>query len=646
MADSSIRGNKKDYSKRILSCTAEDIENKIEVPVYQRNYTWKDTHIEKLFEDFKDHLDSKSRFTYYLGNIVLVTDKNRRVKVLDGQQRLTSLYILTAVIKLKLSEIHNEAMRNLKDKRDKEYWTEDKDEFEKKLNSILINDELDEPYLSIYHKGDRNWFNHITTSLDYNNLPTPVGTLKRSHRMYKAAKHLQKLLDDYLNEKLKSVTGTEPMGFIYSNIKELKEFADFVVGENSEMTYTLLREGDLEFTIFETLNNRGENLSCYDLTRNIMMSISVDLGDTHNKTMQIFDDDKDNDIYSIYENCKDARGEKFVDGNATKLILDSWNMFNKGKINEGKYMKVFQDFIKTDKVYKRGGFQRKGPKQKEKFEAHLELIHQCSFSLAELVNPREDMFSEYVGERKNKQKLFLLLKDFKSVNFKQFYSVYFSLKLKKTDPKYIIKYINLIEKIYINLIYTFEASPSKIENTMSDMAYDIFISNDDDIEKLLKSHTEKFINWEGISISGFKSTFSKKNANQGQANYIFRKMYNHINMNQTTGILDDVQVEHIMPKVGTSWFAKKLISRDEHSKLKERLGNKTLLTPIKNTILSNKIYTEKLRYYKEQNIALTNADVNQLDKEFSVTHYKAWNAKSIDDRQKALAKIAKEIWGF
>ena len=464
--------------------------------------------------------------------------------------------------------------------------------------------------------------------------------------MYKAAKILYTLIDDYLNDKLSSVSNTsDPMAFLNSNFRELKEFADFVVGEKSEMTYTLLKEGDLEFTIFETLNNRGENLSCYDLTRNIMMSVSVELDDIHEKTMQIFDDDKVNDIYSIYENCKDSKGEKFVDANATKLILDSWNMFNKGKINEGKYMKVFQDFIKTDRLYKRGGFQRKGPKQKDKFLDHLNLIHDCSFSLSELINPREDMFTDYLGERRNKQLLFLLLKDFKSVNFKQFYSVYFSLKFKKTKPKYIIKYINLVEKIYINLIYTFGVSPSKIENTMSDMAYEIF-SSDDNIENLLKSHTKQFIDWEGISHSNFESVFSKKNANQGQANYIFRKMYNYINTNQTTNITDDVQVEHIMPKVGTSWFSANLISRDEHNRLKERLGNKTLLTPIKNTILSNKIYSEKLRYYKEQNIALTNQDLNQIDKKFSVTYYNEWNEKSIDERQLALAKLAKDIWGF
>ena len=644
MGKSSIRGNKKDFSKRILSCTAEEIENNIQVPVYQRNYTWKDSHIEKLFEDFKDHLDSKSNFTYYLGNIVLVTDENRRVKVLDGQQRLTSLYILTAVIKLKLSEIHNEAITTEKDAREREFWTKDKEEFEKKLTNILVNEDKDVPHLLIYHKGDRNWFNHIVKSTDYNILPDRT-SLKRVHRMYKASKLLYSLLDNYLNDKLKEFRSTDPMQILTNHFRELKEFAEFVVGESSEMTYTLLKEGDLEFTIFETLNNRGENLSCYDLTRNIMMSISVDFDDLHKTTMDIFDDDKDNDIYSIYENCKDSKGEKFVDSNATKLILDSWNMFNKGKINEGKYMKTFQDFIKTDKIFKRGGFLRKSAKQKEKFIEHLNLLHQCSFSLAELVNPREDMYTEFTGEPRNKKLLYQLLKDFKSVNFKQFYSVYFSLKYKKTKPKYIIKYINLIEKIYINLIYTFGVSPSKIENTMSDIAFDIFNSNDD-IEELLKQHTKQFINWEGIPNSSFEVTFSKKNANQGQASYIFRKMYNFINSNQTTRLQDDVQVEHVMPKVGNQWFAKDLISTNEHKEFKERLGNKTLLTPIKNTMVSNKIYSEKLRYYKQQNISLTNADKNQLDKKFSVTYYKEWNTKSIDDRQKALAKVAKDIWGF
>ena len=37
---------------------------------------------------------------------------------------------------------------------------------------------------------------------------------------------------------------------------------------------------------------------------------------------------------------------------------------------------------------------------------------------------------------------------------------------------------------------------------------------------------------------------------------------------------------------------------------------------------------------------------NQIDKKFSVTYYNEWNEKSIDERQLALAKIAKDIWGF
>ena len=68
---------------------------KYEVPIYQRNYAWGENQIQQLIDDIYDSND-----TYFLGNLI-VNQKNTDVyEVIDGQQRLTTLYLLEKYLKM------------------------------------------------------------------------------------------------------------------------------------------------------------------------------------------------------------------------------------------------------------------------------------------------------------------------------------------------------------------------------------------------------------------------------------------------------------------------------------------------------------------------------------------------------------------
>lgn len=60
---------------------------KFEIPFYQRAYSWKKQDIEKLISDINN------KEGHYLGNIVLKKNDDKFI-VIDGQQRLTTIYIL------------------------------------------------------------------------------------------------------------------------------------------------------------------------------------------------------------------------------------------------------------------------------------------------------------------------------------------------------------------------------------------------------------------------------------------------------------------------------------------------------------------------------------------------------------------------
>lgn len=70
-----------------------------EVPRYQRPYAWTKTEALQLFEDLLEAQATPSE-PYFLGSIVLVRPKGeKRGQVVDGQQRLTTLTILAAVLR-------------------------------------------------------------------------------------------------------------------------------------------------------------------------------------------------------------------------------------------------------------------------------------------------------------------------------------------------------------------------------------------------------------------------------------------------------------------------------------------------------------------------------------------------------------------
>ena len=68
------------------------------VPIYQRNYAWRAAQIEQLISDIQDAMD-REESGYFLGNLVVTPKGSSNAthsgfEVIDGQQRLTTLYLL------------------------------------------------------------------------------------------------------------------------------------------------------------------------------------------------------------------------------------------------------------------------------------------------------------------------------------------------------------------------------------------------------------------------------------------------------------------------------------------------------------------------------------------------------------------------
>ena len=64
------------------------------IPIYQRNYAWGETEIIQLLDDIND-----AEEIYYIGSLIVDHKKRNVYEVIDGQQRLTTLFLLMTVLK-------------------------------------------------------------------------------------------------------------------------------------------------------------------------------------------------------------------------------------------------------------------------------------------------------------------------------------------------------------------------------------------------------------------------------------------------------------------------------------------------------------------------------------------------------------------
>lgn len=107
-------------------------DDKYMVPLYQRAYAWTDNEIIQLIDDINDYDD-----TYYLGSLIVHKREENLYEVIDGQQRLTTLYLLFDYLNL------SQKNSLIFECRDKSNYTlthlKDNDVEDKMLEQTIIN---------------------------------------------------------------------------------------------------------------------------------------------------------------------------------------------------------------------------------------------------------------------------------------------------------------------------------------------------------------------------------------------------------------------------------------------------------------------------------------------------------------------------
>lgn len=91
-----------DGRSEFLTDLIEGKTTRFVIPVYQRNYDWKPEQCGRLFDDLED-VAREGRKEHFFGSIVSQTPRGERV-VIDGQQRITTVFLLLAAMRTQLKE--------------------------------------------------------------------------------------------------------------------------------------------------------------------------------------------------------------------------------------------------------------------------------------------------------------------------------------------------------------------------------------------------------------------------------------------------------------------------------------------------------------------------------------------------------------
>jgi uncharacterized protein with ParB-like and HNH nuclease domain len=250
------------------------------VPDYQREYVWKEKEVYQLLEDISDEMSSSANQPYFIGTILVSPSSEiNHFEVIDGQQRLTTLFLLLCAMK---------------------YIFKDKEQ-ERVLTNLISTS---------YIKSDG----------------TPATSLKLEPRYENAGELIQKIVEtdsdpDTTKNAVKKAS-IKTFGSLdnlleaydtvyrylienYSQPAELTKFLGYVLTHVIFIQIKTDVSGALK--IFETINERGIGLNPMDLLKNLLFtnvnqSEFTKLKDQWKKVTRPLDENKERAIKRIQGN--------------------------------------------------------------------------------------------------------------------------------------------------------------------------------------------------------------------------------------------------------------------------------------------------------------------------------------------------------
>lgn len=206
-------------SNNLKVCSINDIffenaDTVYNIPIYQRNYAWQREEVENLIHDVYDSMKKNPKGDYYIGTLVTHRRDENVFEVIDGQQRLTTLFIILCAMK-------------------------DNPEYNDKNNEMKVNNR----------------------KLSYSARKVSDNTIK-----FMAERNIHSCYGDVLDMCIKCGYEYAERGIEEIDSDKKKDFKDYLMNHVKIIRYQVPRDADLNH-YFEVMNSRGEQLEKHEIVK-------------------------------------------------------------------------------------------------------------------------------------------------------------------------------------------------------------------------------------------------------------------------------------------------------------------------------------------------------------------------------------------
>jgi hypothetical protein len=537
------------------------------VPLFQRDYSWEEEHWEDLWQDILTIYEAPES-SHYMGAIVLQSSDSseKTFTVIDGQQRLATLSILAIAVIEKIQNLaeHEENREANQDRQEilKRTYLSDKDPRSLRYSSKLILNE---------NNNDFYQSNLI-------NLRSPLNSraLPKSNRLLWQA-------FQYFSNRLSELQNVVKSG------EKLAEFLTDIVAQRLLFIQINVQDELNAYTVFETLNARGIDLSSTDLLKNYLFSLFQgpdDLEEARRQWRRIINT---------------VQMERFPE------FLRYYLSLNQPRVRRERLFKLVRGSVTTGQ---------------QAFDL-LDQLERYSSLFVALGNPNDEFWRDSRDNRPHIRELELF-------RVKQAYPTLFAAyeHFSAADFTRVLKLVCVLSFRYSVVS---RLNPNDLEAIYNRIAMSITtgdITSPRDVFDRLRS---VYVSDEKFSQDFAFLSIATKGRKKSLVRYILWQLERDASGRQDINE-DGFSIEHILPESpAESWWTD--FSPNQIEEMIYRLGNLTPLEPNLNRHIGNEAYLTKRETYQQSTYHLTQQIVAE-----------EWTANTLANRQQHMAQRATHIW--
>ncbi|MGB3240955.1 MAG: DUF262 domain-containing HNH endonuclease family protein [Geitlerinemataceae cyanobacterium] len=567
------------------------------VPSYQREYVWQEEQVTEFFDDIYNEFriqqpDAPSE--YFIGSIIVCDRPDGLYEVIDGQQRMTTAYLLLCAIRDYLKSIkQNESIELL----NRQIASTDIDEEGNDISRYRI---------TLQYEDSGGILEKIASCQPFSDISNTAS----STNIRNAYQNIVKSLEEECGKQESSIALARKF-YTYFNKNVI------LVRVKTATRADALR-------VFATINNRGVSLDDIDLVKNLMfMEASKKEYEILKKDWKIMGD-------LLYKNKE--KPMRFI----RYFILAQYE--TSGQLKSDIYGWFFK--AENEKFYK------KNPTQfvKKLLDSSKSYIHFLNGK------SKDESTNRYLSNIRSISRAarmpFMLLIAGQHLPKDLF------LELSRQVENIFFAYL-LVRESTGKFEPRFASWCIAIRNIKNDREFKDFVAREIHPAKTQVSDRFKlaFVNMEESSVQKALLRYILAKLTQYIDELAFGVTPATIDLENYLN--KQVEVEHILPQTYSPEIEASFDKPKEIKKYIKRLGNLSLLEKSINTSIKNKSFKDKKKAYLQSKYLLTRSIAEQVQVGQNTAIDRAvkdletfddWTSESIERRQKMLTQLAHKIW--